>query len=212
MKIFINLLVIAGFGLALFITTRIFVMTNQEFHDDPGIFLYDRGSALPLVRAEILNQLEYFREGYLQRDTSILDSYMKQLFSTENILVLGTMPGEIYSGYTEAAELVSSDWLYWGDVNLLVESSNISATDSVAWFSMIGNVKFDLSSLLDLPLRVSGVMVRTGGSWKFQQLQFQFDLDTQWVFILIVLLALLLLVSIIRLIFVIVRARTRKRM
>jgi hypothetical protein len=212
MKIFINLLVIAGFGLALFITTRIFVMTNKEFHDDPGIFLYARGSAQPLVRAEILEQLEYFREGYLQRDTSILESYMEQLFSMENILVLGTMPGEIYSGFTEAAELVSSDWLYWGDVNLLVESSNISATDSVAWFSMIGNVKFDLSSLLDLPLRVSGVMVHTGGNWKFQQLQFQFDLDTQWVFILIALLALMFLVSIVRLIFVIVRARFRKRM
>ena len=46
------------------------------------------------------------------------------------------MPGEIYSGYVEAADLVSSDWLYWGDVQMLVESSNISASDSVAWFSM----------------------------------------------------------------------------
>ncbi len=54
----------------------------------------------------------------------------------ENILILGTMPGEIYSGYVEAADLVSSDWLYWGDVQMLVESSNISASDSVAWFSM----------------------------------------------------------------------------
>jgi hypothetical protein len=135
---------------------------------------------------------------------------MEQLFSGENILILGTMPGEIYSGYTDAAELVSSDWLYWGDVNLQVESSNISATDSVAWFSMIGNVKFDLSSLLNLPLRVSGVMVHTGGNWKFQQLQFQFDLDTQWVFLLIALLALMFLVSIIRLIFVIFRAAARK--
>lgn len=116
------------------------------------------------------------------------------------------MPGEIYSGYVEAADLVSSDWLYWGDVNLQVESSNISGGDSIAWFSMIGHVEFDMSSLLDLPLRVTGTMVKEEQAWKFQQLQFQFDLNTQWVLYAIVVLSLLLLVSILRLIIVIVRS------
>jgi hypothetical protein len=135
---------------------------------------------------------------------------MEQLFSRENILILGTMPGEIYSGYAEAADLVSSDWLYWGDVYMLVESSNISASDSVAWFSMIGHVEFDMSRWLDLPLRVSGVMVREDMGWKFQQLQFQFDLNTQWVLYVTVLLSILLLVSILRLLFVIIRASKKR--
>jgi len=103
---------------------------------------------------------------------------MDRLFSRSNILVLVTMPGEIFNGFTEASDRVSSDWLYWGDVTLLVESSNISAVDSVAWFSMIGNLEFDLSRFLDLPLRVTGLMVKQEQAWKFQQLQFQFDLDT----------------------------------
>lgn len=205
-KILLNILVVLGLGLTLFLTTRTFQMTNSDFHENPSLLLYERGNASDEVRLEILEQLEYFKKGYLQRDTLFLEVYMDRLFSRENILILGTMPGEIYSGYVEAADLVSSDWLYWGDVNLLVESSNISGGDSIAWFSMIGNVEFDISSLLDLPLRVTGTMVKEEQDWKFQQLQFQFDLNIQWVLYVIVFLSLLLLVSIIRLIVVIVRS------
>jgi len=210
MKIFLNILVAAGFALALIITTKTFVIPHQEYQADPSLFLYDHGNASPSVRAEILEQLEHFQDGYDKRDTLILESYMEQLFSKENILILGTMPGEIYSGYSEAADLVSSDWLKWGDVHMLVESSNISASDSVAWFSMIGHVVFDISSWLDLPLRVSGVMVREDLGWKFQQLQFQFDLNTKWVLNVTILLAILLIVSIIRLLFLIVRTASRQ--
>jgi hypothetical protein len=210
MKIFLNSLVIAGFALALLLTTKTFVIPHKEYQTDPTLFLYDRGNASPAVRGEILEQLEQFQTGYTKRDTAILESYMEQLFSKENILILGTMPGEIYSGYTEAADLVQSDWLYWGDVYMLVESSNISASDSVAWFSMIGHVEFDLSRWLDLPLRVSGVMVNEDEIWKFQQLQFQFDLNNSQVLYVTFLLSILLLVSIIRLLFVILRTLSRR--
>lgn len=208
MKIFLNALVVVGFALALFIATKTLVIPHQKYQDDPSLYLYDQGNASPAIRAEIMEQLELFQEGYDKRDTSILESYMDQLFSKENILILGTMPGEIYSGYVEAADLVSSDWLLWGDVDMAVESSNISASDSVAWFSMIGHVVFDMSSWLDLPLRVSGIMVQEDQGWKFQQVQFQFDLTVTWVLYAIILLGILLLVSIIRLVFLIIRAST----
>ena len=210
MKIFLNVLVVAGFALALVITSKTFEIPHQEYQEDPSQFLFDRGHASPEVRTEILKKLELFQKGYTERDTSILESYMEQLFSKENILILGTMPGEIYSGYVEAADLVSSDWLYWGDVTMLTESSNISASDSVAWFSMIGHVVFDMSSWLDLPLRVSGVVVQEEQSWKFQQLQFQFDLDMTWVLYVTILLAILLLLSIIRLVYVIIRTSKKR--
>ncbi len=210
MKIFLNALVVVGFALALIITTKTLVIPHQEYQDDPSLYLYDQGNASPAIRAEIMEQLEYFQEGYDLRDTTILESYMDALFSKENILILGTMPGEIYSGYVEAADLVSSDWLLWGDVDMLVKSANISASDSVAWFSMIGHVVFDMSSWLDLPLRVSGVMVQEKQGWKFQQLQFQFDLTVTWVLYVIILLGLLFLVSFIRLLFLIIRSIVRR--
>jgi len=210
MKIFLNVLVAAGFALALVILSRTFAIHHQEYQDDPSLFLYDQGNASPEVRAAILEQLEYFQKGYDQRDTSILESYMEQLFSKENILILGTMPDEIYSGYVEAADLVSSDWLLWGDVDMLVKSANISGSDSVVWFSMIGHVVFDMSSWLDLPLRVSGVMIQEDLGWKFQQLQFQFDLDIRWVLYVIILLGILSLISLIRLVFVVIRTIKRR--
>jgi len=210
MKIFLNVLVAAGFALALFLLTKTFEIPHQEYQADPSLYLYEKGNASPEVRSEILEQLVLFQEGYDKRDTTILDSYMDALFSKENILILGTMPAEIYSGYVEAADLVSSDWLYWGDVQMLVESANISASDSVAWFSMIGHVVFDMSSWLDLPLRVSGIMVMEEQGWKFQQLQFQFDLNMLWVLYVIILLGILFLISVIRLVFVIIRTSNRR--
>jgi len=99
MKIFLNVLVVAGFALALFIVTKTFEIPHQEYQDDPSLFLYDRGNASPQIRAEVMKQLEYFQDGYEQRDTSILEAYMDRLFSRENILILGTMPGEIFSGF-----------------------------------------------------------------------------------------------------------------
>ena len=205
MKIVLNVLLAAGFALALIILTKTFEIPHQEYQEDTSLYLYEQGNASPEVRAEIMGQLLLFQEGYDKRDTSILESYMDALFSKENILILGTMPAEIYSGYVEAADLVSSDWLLWGDVQMLAERANISASDSVAWFSMIGHVEFDMSSLLDLPLRVSGVMVQEEHTWKFQQLQFQFDLNIKWVLYIIMLLGILTLVSFIRLVFVIIR-------
>lgn len=210
MKIFLNALVAAGFGLAFFLATKTLEIPHQEYQDDPTRFLYEQGNATPAVRTQIMEQLELFSKGYEERDTSILDTYMAQLFSKENILILGTLPGEIFIGSKEAADLISSDWLYWGDVHLLAESSSISVRDSVAWFSMIGHVEFDLSRWLDLPLRVTGVMVQSDRIWKFQQLQFQFDLNFSWILYGIILLAILFLASFIRLLYLIIRSLYRK--
>ena len=89
MKILLNVLVAAGFALALIILTKTFMIPHQEYQDDPSRFLYDQGNASPAIRAEIMEQLEFFQEGYDKRDTSILESYMDALFSKENMLILG---------------------------------------------------------------------------------------------------------------------------
>ncbi len=87
------------------------------------------------------------------------------------------MPGEIYIGYEQAGELVKSDWESWGDCRFAMDSAHISSNGGTAWFSARGFVKFDLSKLLVIPLRFTGVMVNEDGTWKFQKQQFQFDID-----------------------------------
>jgi uncharacterized membrane protein YidH (DUF202 family) len=121
------------------------------------------------------------------------------------------MPGEVFSGYDRASSLVKSDWESWGDCKFNVDSANISSAGDIAWFSTTGYVKFDLSKLLVIPLRLTGIMVKEDGVWKFQQQQFQFDIDFSFTLLAILILAAWILVSLITLVVVsvrVIKART----
>jgi len=204
-RIILNVLGIIGLVLALIVVTKMLSVTHEDYYGNRDIYLYDTGNANADVRKEITDQLQMFQDGFTARDTSVIGSYMDQLFSRENVLILGAMPNEIYSGFTEATDLVQSDWLYWGDVRFLMDQSHISVRDSVAWVATIGKVQFDMSRFLVLPLRFSGVLVKEQQTWKFQQAQFQFDLDFSWILAALVLLSLMLIASIIRLVYVIIK-------
>ena len=205
MKIVNSMLIMCGLGLTLFIAIRTFKIPHKAFYDNPDTYVFTKGNADPEIRSQIEQKLFQFQNGYEARDTSVLDYFMNDLFSHENILILGTMPNEIYSGYDEASDLVRSDWLQWGDVKLLFQNANISAQGNVAWISTIGFVEFDLSRFLVLPLRFSGVLVQEDFGWKFQQVQFQFDLDSSFSVMAILLLWILFLVSVLRFFYLLYR-------
>lgn len=197
-KILRSFLILLGLGLTLFIATKTFKIPHRTFYQNQDAYVFSEGNADMEVRTQIERKLQQFQEGYEARDTSVLDYFMNDLFSQENILILGTMPNEIYSGYEEATDLVRSDWLYWGDVRLLVRNANISASGNVAWISTIGFVEFDLSRFLVLPLRFSGVLVQEDFGWKFQQAQFEFDLDSSFTAMAVLLLWILFGLSVLR--------------
>jgi len=154
--------------------------------------------------------LQLFQDGYTKREIDYLDEYMDKLFSKENILILGTMPSEYLTDHSSAKSLIKSDWLYWGDVKLLINNSNISSYENVAWFSTIGYVEFDLFRYLVVPLRISGVLVKEEPDWKFQQVQYQFDLDSSMVLMTVIFLILIFAVSLIRFLFIVVRYIRKK--
>ena len=124
---------------------------------------------------------------------------MQSLYSRENILILGTMPNEVYIGYEAASQLVKSDWESWGDCRFDIDSANISVSGNTAWFATRGLVEFDLSGLLVIPLRLTGVMVKEDQVWKFQQQQFQFDIDFSFSLVAILIISCWILISIITL-------------
>ena len=148
---------------------------------------------------EIIDLLNKFQDGYSKRDLKNIDTFMQSLYSRENILILGTMPGEIYSGHEKATRLVKSDWDSWGDCKFEIDSANISSSGNTAWFSTKGYVKFDLSNLLVIPLRLTGIMVKEDHEWKFQQQQFQFDIDFSFNLIATLVISGWILISIITL-------------
>jgi hypothetical protein len=197
-KILKSFLLLTGLGLTLFITSKSFRIPHKTFYQNQDAYVFSEGNAEKEVRRQIEKKLQRFQDGYEARDTSVLDFFMNDLFSQDNILILGTMPNEIYSGYEEATDLVRTDWLHWGDVRLLVRNANISSHGNVAWISTIGFVEFDLSRFLILPLRFSGVLVREDFGWKFQQAQFEFDLDSSFTVMAVLLLGILFGGSVLR--------------
>ncbi len=189
----------------LFLVTRIFRRADEQKILSPATSVYSAGNAPDSTRNEIIGQLNKFQDGYSKRDTSQVDAFMESLYSRENLLILGTNPNEIFSGYERATSLVRSDWESWGDCKFNPDSANISSAGDIAWFSTRGYVEFDLSKLLVIPLRLTGIMVKEDGVWKFQQQQFQFDIDFSFALLAILILAVWILVSLVILAVVSVR-------
>jgi len=145
---------------------------HKAYYQASDEYVYGYGNASREVRSKVLEQLNKFQIGYLQRDTEQVETFLEELFSKENVLVLGTMPDEIYKEFTEVEDLIYRDWNAWGDVTFLMDTAHISSSGNVAWISTIGFVEFDLSRFLVLPLRLSAVMVEQDLTWKFQYMQF----------------------------------------
>jgi hypothetical protein len=191
--------------LLFFILTRAYQNLHPAAWEAPDAFPFSRGNAPAEVRDQVLSQLADFQDGYTRRDTALLRPFMAGLFSTENTLVLGTMPQEACIDYDMARRLVRSDWLSWGDCTFHVANSHVSSSGDVAWFSTVGRVKSDLSRFLVLPLRLTGVMVNEKAAWKFRHLQFQLDLDLSGTLVATILLLGWLVFSILLLLITLVR-------
>ncbi len=179
----------------------------DEYDDYP----YAAGSAPAAVRTAILHQLVEFQKGYAERDTDSAGEFAERLLSQDNVLILGTMPREVFIGHSAATDLIRADWASWGDCTFLLDKANVSAQGDVAWFSTVGYVEFDLSRFLVLPLRLTGVAVNEAGIWRFQQVQYQFDLDLSFNLLLIVVLLVLSACSILVMIIQITRTALKRR-
>jgi len=195
---------------AFIILWKTFEMPHQVYYNGEKHYPFSKGNALGEIRNSISDQLEKFEKGYIERNVEKLDEFCSELISKDNIHILGTMPYEILNDYEGARGLIESDWLYWGDVYLLMEEANISVYNSVAWVSTIGYVEFDMSRFLVLPLRFSGVMVNEDSTWKFQQMQFQFDLNNMQILITIIFLLIISIAFFIRFVFVIIKQLRKK--
>jgi hypothetical protein len=142
--------------------------TSLFFHPNRS-YLADKGDAPQNVRGEVVRALRTFQAGYNLRDPSQLKKFMRRLFpDSENILILGTDPGEWIRGRESAERFVGKDWADWGNLRLAVDDAGISALGDVAWLVTTGTVA-------DRPLRFLAVLTRTGGRWQFRQVQFQWE-------------------------------------
>jgi len=184
---------------------------SKAYYDSKDASAVSMGNASENARSEIIQQLNAFQNGYVQRDTSHLEPFMEQLFSRDNILVLGTQPGERLSSFKRVKHLVYSDWKAFGDCRFLMNSAHVSTSGNVAWISTIGYVDLDISRFLILPLRLSAVMVKENDLWRFQYMQFQFDLDFSPLLVTLILLLIWFPVSLVSLMVVTVKSLKRRK-
>jgi hypothetical protein len=211
MKIVSGIVRVCVIGILLYSVLMILRHPSEVYYGSTGTYPFSRGNAAEDVRAEITRQLHAFQDGYTQRDTSRLKPFMDQLFSQDNVLVLGTMPREVLTNHERTRGLVSSDWRTWGDCRFLMDHAHISASGNVAWISTIGYVKSDLSRFLILPLRLSAVMVKETDTWRFQHMQFQFDVDFSFILLTVIVLLIWLPLSLISLTVVTINSVRRRR-
>jgi len=78
---------------------------NKSHCDSRDTFVFSKGNAPEDVRAEIVRQLRRFHDGCTPRDISQLEPFMDQLFSKDNVLILGTQPTEVLNGHDRAVSL-----------------------------------------------------------------------------------------------------------
>lgn len=197
--------------LILFLVAKTFRRAAGEEILAPAAAAFSRGDAPDSTRKEIIGQLYRFQKGYTDRDTSQVNAFMDSLYSRDNLLILGTGPREVFRSYDDAVYLVRSDWESWGDCRFMIDSASISSAGEVAWFATRGYVEFDISRLLVLPLRLTGVMVKEDQGWKFTQQQFQFDIDFSFSLLAILILTIWILASLVTLVIVSVRVAKARR-
>lgn len=82
---------------------------------------------------EVKKVLDKFQKGYIARDISQLDSFVSEMFSKEqDVVVIGTDDFEIFDGNDGARKLVEWDWKYWGDFRLDLKNAKIVASNESA--------------------------------------------------------------------------------
>ena len=98
---------------------------------------------MPRSIEEVRAVLQQFQDGYLARDVTRLDEFMRLFASDEDIELIGVggakrAANEWFVGQAAIRDIVEGDWTYWGDVTLDVAGAKITINGDVAWLTTTG--------------------------------------------------------------------------
>lgn len=139
------------------------------------------GEALPAeLRERALRPLRQLNAYYEKRDPELADACIDETILPEEMLILGTNPGEIFHGRKWTKHLLQCDWKYWGHLSLDVERSAHSRVGTALYFVLPAQVKLDIWRFR-LPVRITGILEEREGLWYISKLQFINNLNTAYV-------------------------------
>ena len=165
------------FFLLLFLLFRIWLEGRQERLSPRRI----PGETLPdSFREDALRPLRQLNAFYEKRDPAQADACLAETMLPDEMLILGTNPGEIFHGRDGARHLLQCDWKYWGQLTLDIDRCALSRAGSALYFALPAQIRLDIWRFR-LPIRITGVLEERDGLWYISKLQFINNLNTAWV-------------------------------
>lgn len=139
------------------------------------------GEVLPTeLRERALRPLRQLNAYYEKRDPELADACIDETILPEEMLILGTNPGEIFHGRKWTKHLLQCDWKYWGHLSLDVERSALSRVGTALYFVLPAQVKLNIWRFR-IPVRITGILEEREGLWYISKLQFINNLNTAYV-------------------------------
>lgn len=139
------------------------------------------GETLPTeLRENALRPLMQLNAYYEKRNSEQADACIDETMLPEKLLILGTNPGEIFSGREGAKNLLQGDWKYWGQLTLDVERTALNWAGSALYFVMSGQIRLDIWRF-QIPIRITGILEENDNQWYISKLQFINNLNTNYV-------------------------------
>ena len=139
------------------------------------------GEALPEeLRENALRPLRQLNAYYEKRNPELADACIDETILPEEMLILGTNPGEIFHGRKWTKHLLQCDWKYWGQLSLNVERTALGRAGTALYFVLPAQVKLDIWRFRIL-VRITGILEERDGLWYISKLQFINNLNTAWV-------------------------------
>jgi len=94
---------------------------------------------------QVRQVLQRFQDGYTHRNLDQLGEFMQLFVQSDEIEMIGVGAakrggGEWFQGIDQIREIIESDWIYWGDVQINVPDAKISVKGDVAWLSADGDL------------------------------------------------------------------------
>ena len=92
----------------------------------------------------IMSTLLKFQKGFIERDTSKVETWVDALFA-DDVFIVGTAAtfpgsGEWRDGRDVAIQLFGNDWRYWGNVTMYLDEAKIQVEGNAAWANFFATV------------------------------------------------------------------------
>lgn len=143
--------------------------------------VFIKGEALSAEMAEaVMQPLKSLAQYYKIRDVEQIDKCIDDTMLTDEILILGTNPKEIFSGRERAKDLLWGDWKYWGQVDLNVKEAVFNRVGDVIHCVLRGSVKLDIWHFI-IPIKITGILRKKDDKWLISKLQFINDFNTNYI-------------------------------